>query len=439
MPVFEDLSPKQQKIIQSRVPEFLILAGPGTGKTEILAHRIVDIINNDRDVEPDEILALTFSRRATSEMRNRLDEFTEVDTSDVKISTIHAESLRIYYQLEGSRKYILDKDESTMIIRDTLNDNGFLSRVRDINNLRKDISISKTSNILPEEIMKDGSNDESFIKLYEHYEQLLDYHNAMDFDDVILKPVRMLNGVQYDRGIKHLLIDEFQDINTLEFTMLQILGKNVEGLFIVGDDDQSIYGFRGANPTLIKTISKYYPACNIDCLEETHRCCEHIIRGALEIVSRDKNYVPKSIHSARGIGNPIKFLITRSEDAEARWIAQWIFEKVNEGYVEPHKIGILSKSLAMIPPVLDELNRRNIDVAQYVSGGIFRHRPVRDILSVARLMLDHDDNLAFRKCLSTNLASGIGKISIQELRNIAEKKRVNYWDVLSSIDDYSSL
>lgn len=103
MPTFEDLTPKQQKIIQLRVPEILILAGPGTGKTEILAHRIVDIIKSDRDVEPDEILALTFSRKATIEMRNRLDEFQGLDTSEVNISTIHSESFRIYYQLGGLR------------------------------------------------------------------------------------------------------------------------------------------------------------------------------------------------------------------------------------------------------------------------------------------------------------------------------------------------
>ena len=185
MLAFEDLTPKQQKIIQLRVPEILILAGPGTGKTEILAHRIVDIIKSDRDVEPDEILALTFSRKATIEMRNRLDKFQGLDTSEVNISTIHSESFRIYYQLGGLRKYILDKDESTMMIRDTLSDNNYPSRWRDINNLRDDISMNKSNNILPDEVQINSLKDEQFINLYKYYEHLLDYHNAMDFNDVI--------------------------------------------------------------------------------------------------------------------------------------------------------------------------------------------------------------------------------------------------------------
>ncbi|MBC8462184.1 MAG: ATP-dependent helicase [Deltaproteobacteria bacterium] len=441
MPAFEDLSLKQQRLIQSRAPEHLILAGPGTGKTEMLAHRVVDILKNDRDVKPDNILALTFSRKATKEMRDRLDEFTDVDISDVNISTIHSESLRIYYSLGGVRKYIIDDDELTMILRDTLNDNDFSSGKRDIRILKNDIMKNKSKNVLPAEIKVTDSGIRDFIKLYSYYETLLIYHNAMDFYDLILKPVRMLSlgDKKYDPDIKHLLIDEFQDINILEFNMLQILGKGVNGLFIVGDDDQSIYGFRGANPELIKEIIKYYPTCITECLEETHRCCEHIIRGALEIVSKDKSYVLKPIHSTKGEGNPIHLLNTRSEEAEARWIAQWIDDKINEGYVKPHEICILSKTPDMTSKIIGELRRKRISVTRWVSGGIFRHKSVKNILGVGRLMLDHNDNLAFRKCLFTNLAKDIGWKGTDVLRKIAENEGITYWDVLSNVDKYYTL
>ncbi|MBD3155414.1 MAG: AAA family ATPase [Candidatus Aenigmarchaeota archaeon] len=436
MPKFNELSKKQQRIIQSRHSEALILAGPGTGKTEMLAHRIVDILSND-PVEPDEILALTFSRKATFEMRTRLDEFEKIDTSDVNISTIHAESLRTYYQLGGSRRHILDDDEIKMVTKDALLDNGVSSGRNDIKCLIDYISQAKSNNILPQEVTSYNPEDEAFIELYENYESLLEYHNAMDFNDIILKPVRMLDsGNSLDRNIGHLLIDEFQDINSLEFNMMQKLGNNVEGLFIVGDDDQSIYGFRNANPNLIKSINSYYPSCYEDCLEETYRCSEHIIRGALEIVSKDENYEPKPIHSARGMGKPIKFLITRSEGSEANWIGQLIEEKIEEGYVEAKNIGILAKSLALAPVVIYELRRRGIDVTRHVSGGIFRHRAVRDIISVGRLMIDPSDNLAFRKCLTTNLASGIGDRGVEYLRDIAENRNLGYWDVVESIDSH---
>lgn len=442
---FKKLYPKQKQVIEHRGSPLLVFAGPGTGKTEVLTHRIVHLIKEDK-LSPNEILAITFSRKAASEMEERLRKFKGLEVVPLRVSTLHAEALRILHEIGEVRRFIVDEDESNFLMRDAAEDLGKYPSHWDLRRWGDWMKLQKANNRLSEEILSQEPFDLFLKNFYARYEELLDYNKAIDLDGLVLKVVRLLSSPEessrekrYYPQERQILVDEFQDINLAEFMLIQILSKNIEGLFVVGDDDQSIYGFRGVDPRLIRDFQNHFYDSRVEILEETFRCTEHIIRGALGVVSKDPEFQPKPIHSVKREGNPIHVLFTTSENAEARWIANWIYTKVSEGYIRPSKVVILCKRLDLADHVIVALRRRGILTNRWLSGGLLRDRAIRDLIGVIRVLNDRDDNLALRKCMRTVIGQGIGQKAIFMLRHIAEEINLPLWDVLIHAERYKPL
>jgi DNA helicase-2/ATP-dependent DNA helicase PcrA len=315
---FNDLKPKQKQVVKYEGGPLLVLAGPGTGKTEVLTHRVAYLISQKK-VSPKEILAITFTKKAANEMLERLKEFEGLKTFQPSVSTLHAESLNVLGEIgQPSFEFIADDDETLMLMKDASEDLNLEIGYRELKTLKRRIELLKANNRLPNEMDENGS-DVMLKRLYERYELLLTYNKATDLGGLVVKAVRSIFK-NYRPNVRQLLVDEYQDINRVEYRLIQLLARDADGLFVVGDDDQSIYGWRGADPSIIWDFENTFKGAKIESLEDSIRCPEHILKGALGVVSKCSNYKHKSIHSARGEGSKIHILRSSSEIAEARCI-----------------------------------------------------------------------------------------------------------------------
>lgn len=440
MPVkFGDLFPKQKKVVMHSSGPLLVLAGPGTGKTEVLTHRIAYLVNNK--VNPKEILGVTFSRKATGEMAERLKNFEGFEKNQPRISTLHAEALRILGGLEERQKFLLDGDEAKLLMMDAAEDLRLNLKVIELRKLGRKIGFLKANDKLPNGITSLDHQTLLLKKLYQRYEELLDFNRAIDLDGLVLKVVRVLSltNPSYKSKIRHVLIDEYQDINQVEFNFIQILAKEVDSLFVVGDDDQSIYGWRGADPNIIRNFSKDFHNAQVEILEESHRCTEHILKAAQAIVSKDPRYQHKPMHSVKGEGSPVHIVMSKSWTVEAVWIAEQIKGILSDGLVKPSKVVILSKDLRLVDLLAEQLRIAKIDSVYWRSGGLFADDVVRDTLAHMRLLLNKEDNLAVRRCIETETGRGIGKTGMFNVRRIAERESCCLWEVLLNTNKYTEL
>lgn len=419
-------------MVRHKGDKVLVLAGPGTGKTEVLAHRIAHLVKQ-RSVPLGEILAVTFTRKAAGGMTQRLKDFEELKEAEPRISTLHAESLRILGDIEkeGLHKFLLIGDEAEVLMRDAAEDLQIESA--EFGKFKEDVRRAKANNKLPEDIT-DGNR--SFKDFYKTYEQLLAFNKAIDMDGLVVRAVRMLSKTGYELLVRHLLVDEYQDINRAEYRLIRVLAENADGLFVVGDDDQSIYGWRGADPSIIREFQSKFEGAQVEILEESHRCPKHILMGALGVISKDPNYRHKPIRSIKE-GSLIHVLNSSSAESEAGWIADWIHKNISRGFIEPRNIVIVSKSLGLAEDVVSEIRHRKIKVTRWRGGGIFTDKIVRDILAYIRVFVDKEDNLALRRCMRNE--PGIGKEGIQRLRRTAQKNQLPLWNVVADARKFREL
>jgi len=438
---FDRLSDSQKRVITQSARRLLVLAGPGTGKTEVLTHRIIFLINHEK-VLPQEILAVTFSRNAAQGMKNRVAQSIGGNAEAVRISTLHSESLKTLGALGASPRFFVSDDEARMLMRDAIEDCGFAGQVG-IKDCQIWVGLRKGENMLPAEIVANSPGDLSKFKaVYARYEELLRINRASDFGGLVVQVLRRLRTVQPEADptsyVKHLLVDEFQDINASEVELIRHIARNSTTLFTVGDDDQSIYSFRGASPSFIRNFTADFTG-QTEILQESNRCTDHILQGAKGIVSKASGYIVKSLQSARGPGNKIQVLISASERREAFWISNTIKAGISAGDWSLDKIAILCKSLEIARPVIDRLNRDGMPTSIWTSKGFASDGAVTTIMAYLRFFVDPHDNLALRTLIEKKTRSGIGMKGMTELRHLSESENRSLWDTMVGSADNPKL
>ena len=434
---FDELDPRQRRVVTHRGEPLLVLAGPGTGKTEVLTHRIAYLLSH-YNVAPQGILAVTFSRRAANNMRKCLEDLGVLEESQLHVSTLHAEALRVLGEIGVPFKFLVGDYEAKMLMRDAAFDLNLGISDRSLKEFKERIELLKGANKLPEEIPEDYNQAYTIRRLYERYEQLLSFNHAIDLNGLVLRVVRVLEEADENRNhlqARYLLVDEYQDINRAEYRFIQILAENAESVFVVGDDDQSIYGWRGADPTIIREFCDYFEGARVEVLERSFRCPDHILAGALSVVSSDPGHHEKPLCSAVGEGTPIHVLNSRSEVAEAVGIAEWI----SHTDTDLSKIAVLSKMLSLAEPLYKILRGYGIRATFWSrSEDLFTRDEVRKILAYIRFLIDSNDNLALRMTMQ-NPKRGIGPVAIRNLRHLAEKNQCSLWDIVVDADHYRDL
>ncbi len=437
---YDQLSTSQKRVVSHSANKLLVLAGPGTGKTEVLTHRMIHLINSIHAL-PQEILAVTFSRKAAKEMKDRISTSLGDAAEDIRISTLHAESLRILGGAHSAAKFFVSDEEARMLMQDAIDDSGLSGSVR-LRDCQAWVRLRKAQCVLPAEIVSNDNSVSNMKGIYARYEELLEFNRASDLDGLVLRVLRVLPKIREETDptsyIKHLLVDEFQDINEGERQLIHLLSQHASTIFAVGDDDQSIYSWRGADPAIIRNFAADFTG-QVEILQESNRCTDHILQGAKVIVANASGYIPKSLISARGAGEPIRVLSSSSENSEAFWIAREIKRKVSAGEWSLARTAVICKRLDLADPLASRLRREGINNILWAPKGVTTDESVSEIMGYLRVLVDQSDNLAIRRRLEAGSRTGVGRKGVAELRHLAESKKKSLWSTIQDAANYQAL
>ena len=420
------LTDEQRDIIESigKQPLF-VLAGPGTGKTNVLSRGILHLLSNNLATK-EEIVGITFTTKAAQQMKNRLCKLGLELRNQPLICTLHSLSMRILKE-KGSEIgisedfMIADGYESYLILSDAISDISpkVIGKIKDFSNR---ILLSKAEKKEPNDIP-----DGLFKKVFIRYQEILQFHCALDFQDLVIQACRLLSKSEetenfYQAKSKYLLVDEFQDINKAEYSLIKHLAGTAKGLFVVGDDKQSIYSWRGGNPQIILCFTNDFSKAIQKPMTICFRCPDKIIQGADEFIKREPKLKPRERNS-----EPIWILDCKSDVQEARYISKWIEDSIKNNQYSPKDIAILYRGGDIADKIAENLSEANISITR-PSPEETKH--VREFIACLRLVVDRRDSLALRVCLASKLAKGIGEAAVKKLRDFAETTNCSFWDAL---------
>ena len=420
------LTDEQKNILVESIGKpTLVLAGPGTGKTELLAHKILDLLK-ENSVSKDEITAITFTTKAAQQMKKRLLELGLLVEKLPLICTLHSLSVKILRE-KGSEInipeefMIADEYESYLVLEDAICDvsPNVRSKIKQYSN---EILLLKANSKYPNDV-----EDDLLKRVYKRYQELLRFHSALDFQDLILEAYRVLESSDeakhcYQKRCKYLLIDEFQDMNKAEYSLVRLLADKGDGLFVVGDDKQSIYGWRGGDPDIILGFAQDFKGAIERPMTMCFRCPEKIIKGADEFIGRDP-----PLQAYRKSSEPIKIIDCKSDVQEARYICEWIKSAIRNKLYVPKDIAILFLGGDIADKIAAALTKAGIPL---IRPSPEESKHMREIIACLRLIVDRRDSLALRVCLSSKLAKGIGPIAIKSLLKYAETIKCSLWDAV---------
>lgn len=437
------LNPEQQKAVITTETPLLVIAGAGSGKTRVITEKISHLISNG--VEAKHITAVTFTNKAAREMRSRVDKLCSTKkTKGIRISTFHSLGLDIIrkeYQTLGLKKNIsiLDEQDKYKVLQDILENSQHQLDKAQISPLSWQISDWKNQAVLPAQAMSlaEDAQQQFAAALYEQYQQYNRVCNAVDFDDLILTPLVLFNEhpsvlEKWQNSTRYLLLDEYQDTNTTQYEFFKHLVGSVGQFTVVGDDDQSIYAWRGANPENLFTLKKDFPRLDIIKLEQNYRSNQRILKAANQLISNNPHLYEKNLWSNIKSDEKINVIRCKDEFSESQQIAAEISRikfkhRANNAdfailYRSNHQARLLEKSL------------RELSLPYAISGGtsFFSHAEIKDTLCYIKLLINPDDNSAFLRVINTPRRE-IGTSTVEKLALYANNRHISLFDACFEI------
>jgi DNA helicase-2/ATP-dependent DNA helicase PcrA len=441
----ESLNPQQREAVTETDGALLILAGAGSGKTRVITFRIAYLIA-ERGVSPHNILAVTFTNKAAQEMRNRVEQLLKgrMMGSAPLISTFHSLCVRILRQeieklQEGyTRSFtIYDQDDSVRLVKACIKDLGYDEKQLGQRAVQGAISSAKNrgedADSYAARVEYGDEKRAAIARVFRLYQERLVNNNALDFDDLLIKTVQLLRRVEevrakYNERFRYILVDEYQDTNALQFALIRFLTERQQNICVVGDEDQSIYRWRGADISNILNFEEHYPNAKVIRLEQNYRSTQTILDVAGAVVSRNTERKGKSLWTSNPSGERIRYYQAFDGDAEARFVAAKIEEHRR---VEPDlRAAVLYRTNAQ-SRVFEEALRR-AGLAYNIVGGFsfYERAEVRDIISYLKLALNPHDSIALQRVINSP-PRGIGKQTLDEIARRARDYGVSYWETLS--------
>lgn len=431
------LNENQQKAVVHKEGPMLVLAGAGSGKTSVLTNRIAYLI--EEGVSPANILAITFTNKAAREMKERVTKLIGADARYIQISTFHSFGLKILkenYEFLGYDKnfIILDSDDTLTVVKKLMKDLNMNPKYYNARELRSKISSAKNELITPEKFKKQ-EYDEKIVTLYKKYCQKLKAGNSVDFDDLLILPIKLfeispsiLNS--YQERYKYILIDEYQDTNEAQYVFSKMISKKYRNIFVVGDNDQAIYAFRGANYKNILNFEKDYPDCKIILLEENYRSTKTILNAANSVIKHNKLRKDKNLWSNNEEGDKIKYIKTDDEKAEGDYVVKEI-KKLKEAGTSYDDIAILYRTNAQSRAMEEALLKANIPYRIIGSFYFYNRKEIKDLLCYLKLISNPNDDVALRRVINVP-KRGIGQTSIQKIEDSAARLNTGMFDCLET-------
>ncbi len=438
------LNKEQKQAVQHTKGPLLVLAGAGSGKTRIVTFRIAHLIQ--QGVPPDHIVAVTFTNKAAEEMRNRIQSLLrETAFSSPLISTFHSLGARILRESIHHLGYkndfaIYDEDDANKILRSCLLTLGIKGEASLCKSMKHQISFVKNQNVTPSEVANSGLSFEirtHFVELYSLYQQRLKEANALDFDDLLFLIVRLFEEHKdvlehYQDKWDHLLIDEYQDTNPSQYLISKYLSQKHQNIFVVGDPDQSIYSWRGANIHNILNFEKDFQDAQVTRLEQNYRSRENILQAANHLIQNNVSRIEKKLWSSRGEGEKIVLFVGEDDKEEAEFVCQKIEELIHKERISLREIAIFYRTNFQSRIFEDFLLRHRIPY-QIIGGlSFYERKEIKDLLSLLHMIISDNNMVAFSRSLLF-LKSGVGETTMEKVRFLAREKKLSLFEMVTQI------
>lgn len=434
------LNDKQLEAVEHKDGPCLVLAGAGSGKTKVLTQRIINLI--DSGVSPYNILAITFTNKAAKEMRNRVENELGSITDSIFIGTFHSFELRILRENYIDIGYtsnitILDTDDTKAIVKRILKENGYDPAKYEIRTIINKISSAKNDGISPDEYTKLFLNDLDIVigLVYKEYTKLLKDNNSVDFDDLLLKPVELLkkNKIileKYQERFKYILVDEYQDTNSIQYELCKLLASRYKNIFVVGDANQSIYSFRNADYRNILNFEKDYKNTKVILLEENYRSTNNILKAANSVIKNNSEGKKLNLWSSKRDGELIDYIRCEDEIKEANFVINKIKDLISNGY-KYSDIAVLYRTNAQSRVVEDAFVRNNIPHNIIGSYYFYNRKEIKDLIAYLKLIYNPCDSVSLERIINVP-KRGIGAKSIENLRKKATENNISMFDAIDS-------
>ena len=431
------LNPNQQKAVNHIKGPMLVLAGAGSGKTKVLTNRIANLIENG--VSPYNILAITFTNKAAKEMKDRVVNLIGDSANNIQISTFHSLGVKIlkenYALLGYERNFtIIDSDDALTIIKKIMKDLNMNKEYYNPREIRNKISSAKNEMMDIDKFSK-IEFDHKIVEVYKIYQKKLKQGNSVDFDDLLILPIKLFKNYpnilnDYQERYKYILIDEYQDTNEAQYTFSRLLSSKYRNIFVVGDNDQAIYAFRGANYKNILNFEKDYPECETILLEENYRSTKNILNAANSVIKNNRERKDKNLWSNNEEGDKIKYKKVSNEKEEASFVVEEIKTLLSKG-VKEEDIAVLYRTNAQSRTIEEEMLKKNIKYRVVGSFYFYNRKEIKDLLCYLRLISNHKDDVSLLRIINTP-KRGIGEKTIESLINTAESSNTSIYEAITS-------
>lgn len=438
--MFNKLNDKQKEAVMHVDGPCLVLAGAGSGKTKVLTERIVNLINNG--VSPYNILAITFTNKAAREMRERVYNSIEEEANKIFIGTFHSLGLKIVRENAGVIGYsnnvtILDRDDVNTLIKRFMKELNLDTEHYPVKSILNKISFAKNEGLSPEEFDKFAKAplDMAACKVYKMYESALKRSNSVDFDDLLILPLRIFKKdksvlEKYQEHFKYILVDEYQDTNMVQYDMCKLLASKYRNLFVVEDMDQSIYSFRFANYMNVINFEKDNKDAKVIVLDENYRSTNNILNAANDVIKNNKERKEKNLWSSKGDGDKIKYIRCDNEQEEASTVVRLTKELLDKGE-KPSEIAVLYRTNGQSRVFEEAFLKENIPFKIVGSYFFYNRKEIKDLISYMHLIYNNNDDASLERVINVP-RRGIGSKTIERLRSEASISDKSMFEVVSS-------
>ena len=445
--ILKGLNDKQYEAVINTEGPCLVIAGAGSGKTKVLTHKIAYLMQ-EKNVLPWNILAITFTNKAANEMKERIEKLVGDAVKDMWIGTFHSICVRILRKFIDrigfdSSFIIFDASDQRTLVKQCLKDLQLDEKIFSDRSVISEISNAKNDMLEPDTYAAQVNGEFRKIKIaeiYELYQKRLKENNAIDFDDIINYTIKILNQNEdildyYSNKFKYVLVDEYQDTNKSQFTLVKMLASKNGNITVVGDNDQGIYSFRGADISNILNFEKDFPGTKIIKLEQNYRCTGNILNVANAIIKNNEVKYDKKLWTENEEGKLPKVFSADNEYDEGRYIVEQIEHLKREEYYKYSDFAVLYRMNTQSRAIEDILRRE--DIPYKIIGGLkfYERKEIKDIISYLRLVQNTADNLSLNRIINEP-KRGIGKTSLDNIAQVAEQNGVSMYDVIKNAEQY---
>ena len=431
----------QLEAVKTTNGPLLILAGAGSGKTRVLTYRVAYLINEEK-IDPYNVLAITFTNKAAKEMKDRIIGILGSKALGIQNSTFHSLGVLIVkenYEKAGYKNNftILDSDDSLTLIKKILKELNLDPKMYNPKAIRNQISGTKNQLLTSKEYEKYAMTDfeKVVFKVYQKYEDKLLVNNSLDFDDLLMLPIKIFRKYpevlkHYQERFKYILIDEYQDTNEAQYTFVKMLSAKYKNICVVGDNDQSIYSFRGANYHNILNFEKDYPNCKVIMLEKNYRSTKTILNAANDVIKNNKERKDKNLWTDNELGNKIKYHRALDEKDEAFYVLQEVKKLIDQG-IKLNDIAVLYRTNAQSRNIEEALLRESIPYRVIGSFYFYNRKEIKDLISYLKVIYNSNDDISLLRIINVP-KRGIGDKTIQNLTEKANSLNTSLFEAIDS-------